>query len=170
MFNINCIKIAYEKGYRVVNGILIGPSGRSRKCRINRQGYLNFSLKTVPKSRKEDNVFVHRLAAYQKFGDKIFEEGIEVRHLDGNMLNNNLDNIELGTHSQNMLDVPVCKRETHSVKAAEYLRRFTDKEMEEIRNFYSRCYSYYDTMNKFNISSKGTLYYILHTIYKTKKV
>ena len=46
-------------------------------------------------------VSAHRLAAYQKFGDLIYKDGIECRHVDGNKANFKPDNIILGSHAQN---------------------------------------------------------------------
>lgn len=52
----------------------------------------------------------HRLQAYQKFGDEIYKEGIQVRHLDGNSLNNSFENIAIGTNKDNQQDIPFLKR------------------------------------------------------------
>ena len=54
---------------------------------------------------KRVTIPVHKFVAYLKFGDEIFKEGIEVRHLDGNSLNNGYENISIGTHTQNMRDI-----------------------------------------------------------------
>ena len=55
---------------------------------------------------KRVSIPVHRFVGYLKFGDESFKEGIEVRHLDNNSLNNSWDNIDIGTHSENMNDIP----------------------------------------------------------------
>lgn len=41
---------------------------------------------------------IHRLQAYQKFGDKIYEDGIVVRYLNGDRYDNSYDNIGIGTY------------------------------------------------------------------------
>lgn len=46
-------------------------------------------------------VSTHRLVAYKKFGDAVFNSTMEVHHIDENPLNNHPDNLELvprGTH------------------------------------------------------------------------
>ncbi len=53
---------------------------------------------------------VHQFCAYQKYGDAIFDEGIVVRHLNNNSLDNSLDNLGFGTYSDNMLDKTETQR------------------------------------------------------------
>lgn len=102
---------------------------------------------------------VHRLQAYQKFGDKIFENKIVVRHLNGNYLDNSWDNILIGTFSDNKMDIPKENR----IKSATTASR---KMQDNIRTYDERCLIYEDLKNnipykevmlKHNISSKGTL-------------
>ena len=121
-------------------------------------GYLRVGLRIkdfkIPKSVK-----VHILQAYQKFGDKIFEEGIVVRHLDGNPLNNSWDNILIGSYSDNRLDMEKNLRTELSTNASR-------KKQDNVRTYENRCKIYEDLKNgvpyseimvKHNISSKGTL-------------
>ena len=67
------------------------------------------------------------------------------------------NNIEIGTNSENQLDVP---REIR-VAAAEKATPIKYNNVKDIREYYAQCGSYKDTMEKFGITSKGTLYYIL---------
>ena len=95
----------------------------------------------------------------QKFGDKIFEEGIVVRHLNGDSLDNSWENISIGTNSDNCLDKhPVVRKEV-AINAARVMQN-------NIRTYEDRCkiyedlknkVSYKDIMKNHNISSKGTL-------------
>jgi hypothetical protein len=164
---------AYNRGYKVVNGKVYNPNHnlvngwvRKLKNKYNSKYYIHlFSIKV---SKEVLQCPVHRLIAYQKFGNKIFEPGIQVRHLDGNPLNNLEDNIEIGTQSENMMDIPPEKRKAHSILATSYNRRFTDNEMEQIQQFHKKCHSYKKTKTKFNISSSGTLWEILNRKYQTK--
>lgn len=47
---------------------------------------------------------VHKLQAYQKFGEAALKWHIVVRHLNDNSLHNNWANLELGTQAENMAD------------------------------------------------------------------
>ncbi len=58
---------------------------------------------------------LHKFVAFQLFGEKAFNN--VVRHLDGNVLNLNKNNIALGTHSENNLDKPKHKRVAAAKKA-----------------------------------------------------
>ena len=96
----------YSKGYRVSNGIVTNAVGKERKLKLSSKrvgGYYSFNMKLAG-TKVSMPVQVHKLVAYQKFGETMFITGIEVRHLDGNSTNNLDDNIVLGTRSQNELD------------------------------------------------------------------
>lgn len=56
------------------------------------------------------SVAIHRLVALAFYGP--CPEGLEVRHLDGNRLNNQLSNLSYGTHTENMQDA--IEHGTHS--------------------------------------------------------
>jgi len=155
---------AYRKGYRVVDGKVISPfRAAHRRLRKNTHGYYSFCIRH---EGLREVVLVHRLAAFQKYGNAVFDNGLEVRHLDGNKLNNLEENIVLGTHSENQLDKPKEMLKRDAINASTKVRKFTDLEMEEIRKFHRG--SYKETMEEFDISSKGTLHYILNTKYQTK--
>jgi len=162
----NNAKVAYEKGYRVINGAVHSPKNKVLKlnsCGTN--NYLRFTI--VYSKKKRVKVFVHRLVAYQKFGEQMFELNICVRHLDGNVLNNLEHNITLGTRSDNMMDRSAEDRKLHSLRAASFNRKFTNTEVAHIRNRYEEARSYKKIMLEFNITSKGTLHYILNHNYQT---
>jgi hypothetical protein len=165
---------AYNRGYRVINGKVYNPNnnllnGWVRQQKDTKSNYKYFThCFAIKVGKKSLQCPVHRLVAYQKFGDQMFEPGIQVRHLDGNSLNNLEENIELGTQSQNMMDIPEEKRKSHSILATTYNRRFTDNEMGKIRNYYKSCHSYKKTKTKFNISSSGTLWNMLNVVYQTQ--
>lgn len=108
---------------------------------------------------KTIKVSIHRLQAYQKFGDDIYEEGIEVRHLDGIRTNNSYENIEIGTSSDNKFDIPI---EIRKIKSSNANKKYSDELVLEIKEYYNSGHTYKETMEKFNISSKGTLSYIIN--------
>lgn len=146
---------AFEKGYRCSGGRVIGPSGKQLSMQITELGYPRFSIridgKTVP-------IRAHRLSAYQAFGDAIYADGIVVRHKDANRLNFSQENLALGSQSENMMDVNPEIRLRNSALASRKSARLNHS---EIIAFYNSCRSYSATMDRFGISSKGTLNFIL---------
>lgn len=151
--------LAYEKGYRITeDGKVINPNGKEVKGSIN-EGYLEIGIRVDKKTQK---LKVHRLQGYQKFGERIFEEGIVLRHLNSNSLDNSWDNIGIGSHSDNMNDIP----EEIRLKKALHATSFTKKHnYEEVKAYYAEVKSYKKVMERFNISSKGTLNFILNSKY-----
>jgi hypothetical protein len=152
------LKDCYNKGYRIKDGKIFSPSKKELKGRISKIGYKEFSYYY---KKKCERVRVHRLVAYQKYKEKIFNKYIQVRHLDNNCLNNMEKNIAIGTQSENKYDVPIKKRELISKYASSFLRKFSDKKEKEIRNFHNSTKSYKQTMNKFKIP-KSSLHYIIN--------
>jgi hypothetical protein len=164
---------AYEIGYRCDEQGNVSSKKGIINPYINSNGYLSFSVKVSPPIHHKlasKAVPVHRLQAYQKHGDEIFGENIHVRHLNGNPLDNSYDNILIGSVSENSLDRPKHLRIKNAINASNKIRRFTDSEILEIKKFHKENKSTYkETMSKFNISSKGSLHYILNTEYVTNK-
>lgn len=169
---VKALVTAFEKGYKVdKNGNVTSPfSNKFRKLNAkDRNGifYYEFSVRVI--NNESRNVAVHQLQAFQKFGEEALNEGIHVRHLDGNSLNNSWDNIDIGTQSINMLDRKVEDRLAHSILASTHIRKFTDEIVEEIRFRRGRGATYKELMEAYNISSKGTLWEILNRSYVTIK-
>lgn len=106
--------MAYSEGYRInKSGCILNPLGKRIKGSVTK-GYRKFNLKL---DGKDVSVKVHRLVAYQKFGDKIFDPKIQVRHLNGNSLNNTHNNIDIGTAHDNIMDLPAEVRKMKSAIA-----------------------------------------------------
>ncbi len=144
-------QIAFERGYYVApDGRVSNPSGKPLSCYVTRKGYRKFHF------QRGAALQVSRLVAFQKFGEAIFGNGIVVRHLDGNSKNDSWENIAIGTHSQNMMDMPP---EVRRAKAAAANRKFDPA---KVRAFYQQSGSYKVTMAEFGITSKGTLHHILN--------
>jgi len=55
--------------------------------------------------------YEHRLIALQKYGTKAIQPGIVVRHRDGDKLNNDPDNLRLGTQGDNVRDHMTDRKE-----------------------------------------------------------
>lgn len=134
------LKEVYNKGYYVnSDGEVIAPSGKARKLTLKKENggcgdYYRFNVKINGMSYP---IPVHRLVAYQKFGDKMFNEDT-VRHLDGNSKNNSFDNIVIGSYSDNSFDRDEQDRKEHSMKGVMKLRKFSDDEVRYIRNSKSK--------------------------------
>jgi len=157
----NCIKEACERGYKVIEGQVYSPSGRKLSLRKNSNGRFDFGY--YRRGKGKIRIHVHRLVAYQKYGEQLFTEGIECRHLDGNKENNLDDNIAIGTHSDNMMDIPKADRISRSRIARQAAKKVTIKhDAKSIKEAYEETRSYKKVMEMFNISSKGTLSYILN--------
>lgn len=113
-------QIAQEMGYSVSDkGDCINPEGEVIAKRHVR--YRKFKIRV---DKKIVYVRVHRLQAYQKYGNKIYQEGIDVRHLDNNKMNCAANNIAIGTRTDNMLDIPLEIRR----KRMSYIRSFRYQE------------------------------------------
>jgi HNH endonuclease len=116
---------AVRRGYRVdTEGNAFGPTGRKLSRRVG-SGYYAIGLKVEGRPM---NVELHRIAAFQLYGEAVFAEGIEVRHLDGNCSNNAATNLVLGTPSQNSMDRSPEQRRAMAEHASLRRRRLTDAE------------------------------------------
>ena len=126
-------EIAYSMGYGITeDGRAIGVTGKERKLQISASGYFRFSYR-----KDRPAIRVHRLQAYQKFGGRIYDAGMVVRHLDGNSKNNSYANIEIGTNQQNQMDRLSADRLAAAKHAASFLRGLTDDQVVAIREAYA---------------------------------
>lgn len=149
-------KIAKERGYRIdVDGNVYSKRMKLNPMKMCPTNYLFFSVKINGKSEK---VMVHRFQAYAKYGDKTFEKGIVVRHLNGNSLDNSWDNIAIGTQHDNMMDIPAHIRLANAIRASSFAKKY---DHDAVLEYYRHSKSYKKTMETFNITSKGTLHFII---------
>ena len=74
---------------------IFNKDGKQLSIGKSSKGYLSFNIR-LSKGSKPTRSFVHRLQAFQKFGEKIFKDGIVVRHLNGVSTDNSYDNIGIG--------------------------------------------------------------------------
>ena len=151
---------AYKKGYRITeNGIAIGLSENELKCTLGKDGYYYFSFRRKDSSLSK--IYIHRLQAFQKYGMILFNEGIEVRHKDGISIDNQFSNILIGTHSENMMDVPEQIRMSKALHATSFVRKYNK---DKVRMYHKENgSSYKKTMAHFGITSKGSLHYALNS-------
>ena len=161
-------ELASNKGYVVVNCKVYGKNGIERKLYKNKRGYLSFTIKN-PSTSKNRSVHVHRLVAYQLYGKELYEEGFQVRHLDGNPLNNCEYNICLGTKSQNEMDkLPEIRRKV-AIKASSKIRVLSDEMVMKVKQRRIDGASYRQLVEEFGLSGKGQAYFIVNNEYVTNK-
>jgi len=145
----------YKKGYRIIDGKIFNPQGKELKVMRDNSGYAKISSYS---NGKYKNLFLHKLAAYQKFGELMFQEKIQVRHLDGDRLDFSLENIELGTAMQNRLDMPLEQRKDSAYRSNIKRRKLSQQEVEKIRNDFLNVESKYGFYSKiarlYNVSAR----------------
>ena len=129
MSKINqAVREAFDRGYRV-NGegelILLDGSISKAVC-CDKDGYRTMAVK-MKRSCNGIRFGIHKLQAYQKYGQKLFQSGMEVRHLDGNKTNNTPKNIAIGSRRDNVLDIPEDKRKQMGQAGAASTRNFSNK-------------------------------------------
>lgn len=164
-------ELAFIKGYTIdKDGNLLNRNGiKVKGCRkSNKCDYLCFNIRTGPRNQNKIlKCMFHRFQAYIKYGNQIYGNGIVVRHLNGNRYDNSYDNISIGTFIDNKRDIP---KELISIHCGHIKRIYEPNIVESIRKDRNDGYTYSQLMSKYNISSKGTIHYIINredTLYKT---
>lgn len=110
---------AHKRGYRITDdGVILNPQGIILRGTFYND-YWHFTIKISGRSKR---VRFHRLQAFQKYGEQIFDPELQVRHLDGNSQNNTYDNIGIGTQSDNMMDMTFEARSAKGKLAGEVIR------------------------------------------------
>lgn len=155
MNNRLIIEHIISRGYTIdKSGQIFNPKGEKVKG-SNNNGYMKMSVRAL--NFESYPLFFHRFQAYQKFGEKIFEDGIVVRHLNGNSLDNSWNNISIGTLHDNMMDIPKEKRKIMAGKGG---RKYNYK---DVRLDREKGLTYKEIMLKYDISSKGTVSHIINS-------
>lgn len=148
-------KLAHKLGYQCIPiGLILNPQGQVIGA-VKRDGYVAFAI-TI--DGKPVEIRAHKLQAYQKFGDEVYEKGVEVRHLNGNKLDFSWENIALGTHSQNMMDKPKEERRRIAKNASSFVKKYDYAQVIAYHNLHG---SRSMTMKHFGITSTGTFHYIM---------
>lgn len=105
----------YEGMYQIdESGTLVSLRGkypRVLKTKLGQDGYPAINL-TI--NGKTHSWRIHKLVALTFIGPN--PEGMEVRHLDNNPMNPNVDNLEYATHSVNLLDKRKFKTDHNATK------------------------------------------------------
>lgn len=113
------VRLAFGLGYRVTEeGNVYNPKGFKMSVNSNRNKrypQLGFKYEGVNYTAR-----MHRLAAYCFYGDKLFEEGLLVRHLNDDKTDLSSNNIVMGTQFDNMADISEEKLAVMSSKKRRY--------------------------------------------------
>lgn len=161
----NAIKEAKEKGYKFsLKGDIITPKGKIRKLFLNSNGYYSFGFKT--KENKVIGIEVHRFIGYMKYGDILFDKNFIIRHLNNNSKDNSFDNLGRGTHSENRYDMPEKERLKYSLNATSKVKIHNHEDILKRRE---QGATYKELMEEFNISSKGTLSFIINNSFLSRE-
>lgn len=156
------IRLAHFKGYRVVNGGVLNANGKPRKTRIRtrlRNGSA-YSVEQFTVSDTEGNSFpipVHRLLAFQKFGEASLAEDIQVRHKNNNSLDNVEANILIGTGTDNALDRTPLSRQEHAAKGRQ---TYTVEFIAGLRAAHQAGESYREIEQRTGVSRSMLSYYL----------
>ena len=147
------ILYAYDKGYRVINGKAISPNGNELSVQYtgNRP---RFAIRVNGKVIK---IYVSRLAAYQIFGNQIFDPEKFVFHANGNPLDNTEANLRLGSYSEAQMSKDQSVRQNAAVKATMSVRKHNHDEIIAMRE---KGMNYEQIMQATGIKSKGTISFI----------
>lgn len=158
---------AYNKGYRITDsGKILNPKGIEISGTLNEK-YKTFSFRFFDKSR---SLKVHKLQAYQKYGNKIFETGIIVRHKNNNSYDNSKENILIGTYSENTLDIPLEKRIQNTTNSTKIRQKYSNELIIYIRYCYiNKKYTQIELSRMFNIPKSG-IHHIINNLYLFERI
>lgn len=162
-FNRNEI-IATERGYYFDESLqLRNKDGNLVIGYINPSGYRVFGL---THNGKRITIRVHRMAAFQKYGLDIYNDGMEVRHLNNIKLDNSFENIAIGTHKDNYLDIEENDRRERVLRSAKTLskhpaKEIINKKVDIVKKLKETGYSVREIMKIMNYKSPQAISYLL---------
>lgn len=155
---MNKLQIAYDRGYRVTkDGYFLNPKGKVIGNNIDSRGYKQTGIII---NKKYKSLYTHRLQAYQKFGDKLFKNGIVVRHLNGNKLDNSWGNIAIGTNRDNQMDISKEIRQKRCLPSIKAQIKYPKEFVLKLREEYKEVKNYSKLAIKYNIERKCMWYLI----------
>jgi len=150
------IRDAYAYGYRSTKGgrillngervpLIIKQSQGTRQ--VTPTEYYVFIAK-YPGS-PENYIRVHRFVAYCKYGEEALTH--LVRHKNNISLDNSWDNLLLGNHRDNSLDIPEEIRRERAQRAAEKKRKLTPEQRAEIPILKEYGWSYSQLAKRYGV-------------------
>lgn len=155
---------ANKKGYYVDKlGNVYSPN-KKLVLRTNKHGRKHFSIKY---NGERINIFVYRFIAYLKFGNRMFSENTDVKHLNCNPSDDSWDNIDIGTYEENKHNTLKDVRKKRATHASSKNRRFTKNDVENILKDRKEGFTYKQLCEKYN-TSKSTLSYLFNNAQYSK--
>ena len=127
------------------------------KPSLNHKGYLRYAIKL--KNGKERQLFIHRLLmiCYNYIEN---HEEMQVNHIDGNKLNNNLNNLEWITNEDNMKHAVKNNLIAHQIGESNPCNKLSEQTvLEIIDHLLNKDMSVSDMAEIYNCS-KSTIYAI----------
>ena len=132
------IRQAFKQGYRInKSGDLLNKKGTVVKGTVNSCGYPQTSV-YLGDIQKGHSVLIHRMVAYAKYGERMFIDGIEVRHKNGTKDDHTRGNIFIGTRLENIMDMSHEQRSNKTKGKPSSQRFLTPKQLKIIRAAYAR--------------------------------
>ncbi len=151
-------------GYKLTtDGRLVTPT-KITNGTVTSTGYL---ATKVLVGNKRYNVKLHRLQAYQKFGDELYGSNIVVRHINDDKQDNSWDNIDIGTYSDNAMDRSPKLRKELALNAAKSTRKLSEEQLQLLRTDRERGLSLSFLSKKYSISKSTVSYIVNNKTYKT---
>lgn len=148
------IRRALARGYRVKeNGQVVGTSGKVLRPKTNRSTAtpsVQISVRDPRLGHRQ--VKVSQLAAYQWFGEATFASGVEVRHLNGDGLDNSRCNLALGSAHDNQMDMSVGARNKRANSGAFVGRSLSLMEVRRLRRDRERGRKLKELAAKYGVS------------------
>lgn len=126
-------------------------TGKTKSQHVGSTGYYMVSLSHEGKSRPQR---VHRLLASMFISNP--EKKPEVNHVDGNKLNNSLDNLEWVTHEENMRHA-FSTGLANNTGSKNGLSKLKEKDIPIIRQLLTDGVSQYKIAREFNVSRSAIL-------------
>ncbi|OZB98152.1 HNH endonuclease [Paenibacillus sp. XY044] len=122
---------AYNRGYRVTpEGVFLNRHGVALSIELKSKQ--RYPSRQISINGKKKNYYIHRLAAYCFYGDEVFKEYIQVRHLNGNVLDISKSNLALGTCSENHHDKSPEVRKCSATKASHSRKNVTMRTLRKL--------------------------------------
>lgn len=155
--------IAYNKGYRVRrDGTVVSHIGNVLKLFVGSNGYRRFSIRA---DKARVTIYTYHLQAFQKYGKDFCREGMSVRHLNGDSEDDTWDNLALGTHADNMMDIPKDVRLEKAMKAARAKRKLTFEQATTLREEKKLGATHAELMRKYKIGKSTVSQIVNNKIY-----